>query len=255
MAELALRRIQAHGQSVAPTAEAAQSLSHDEAASKEAAAAAPSLGSGLWQAAAENVGVHAVVLQHMCQKQGADAHQQRQQVAIGPVQSAQHHVDPSAVSGHAGLRPADTHSQPATHTASSSRRASDRSAASSSSSSHTSSGSHCLSHTRLGPASTAGRLISQEDQSDLPEGTSQQAGVRSAAHQRLEQPRPCNAKQAISQQRHAATYGAVLQAAPAVLQDMAVNIAEAVAACCLAQARSGPQGELLAESLDLLHNS
>lgn len=35
---------------------------------------------------------------------------------------------------------------------------------------------------------------------------------------------------------------AVLQAAPAVLQDMAVNIAEAVGMCYLAEARSGLQG-------------
>ena len=52
------------------------------------------------------------------------------------------------------------------------------------------------------------------------------------------------------QQREAAALRVVLQSAPAVLQDMAAQSAEAVAVCYLAEARSGLNGKLCHVRLD-----
>lgn len=56
----------------------------------------------------------------------------------------------------------------------------------------------------------------------------------------------------------------IMQGAPVILQDMAAQVAEAVAVCYLAEARSGPNGKgmpyalcacRLQEGLKLHHNS
>lgn len=54
------------------------------------------------------------------------------------------------------------------------------------------------------------------------------------------------------QRREDAALHHVLQAAPAILQDMAANVAEAVAVCYLAEARSGLNGELFCTELSPL---
>lgn len=47
------------------------------------------------------------------------------------------------------------------------------------------------------------------------------------------------------QQQQDAAVQQVLQAGPVILQDLAANVAEAVAVCYLAEARSGPSGKFI----------
>ena len=238
----------------AASTEAVSLAAAAQAATGEAeTAGAPAVSSkDPWQSAVEKCFVHAVILQDLCQQHSAVADQTAEHAGSLAEQSVGH----------------------SSHSAS----AQTQSSGSSSSSQQTSLGTDQISATAdHGQKTTAQSPASLDSDiqfafsrapaplqapapppdsprtpqilSDAPTSSDtataarrSSSGVRSAAHRRLANPNKQQLWQELGQQHDAETFQAVLQAAPAVLQDMAVNIAEAVGLCYLAQARSGLQG-------------
>lgn len=215
---------------------------------------------GAWQSAAENLPVHAVILQHMCQQTRSHGSSPTASSSQPGTATSTHHPNTGPCSDSGPLPHSKGHAHTQTMVLSersNSFRQPRASACPGIANAATSSG--CTLHndkdrTALhADASTPAALCGTPDvlatpADDLYQGTSTRiesatfSDVRSAAHQRLASQGACQPKRGVRQQHDSAAFEAVLQAAPAVLQDMAVNIAEAVAACYLAEARSSREG-------------
>ena len=268
--QLLLSRLQSgSGDAQDPSAPSTEEIETVNASSAAASSKGP------WQSAAENNPVHAVVLQHMCQLHPTHSTLMTSAAACDPAQTSRQPLhSASEVTLHEGS--GQQRSQARAHMPAASNREGNSTqlhkssavtsihaeAASISSSSdantsfpspvthRTAAPTELSSATQPHPSSSFPEPAVSHDvalqtsvTNSSPQGTS---GVRQAAHKRLATPNRQKLKQAASWQHEAAAFRAVLQAAPAVLQDMAVNIAEAASACYLAEARSGLQGKLLA---------
>lgn len=264
--------------SSAPSTEAVNPANLQEAteeAETVAASSAAASSKGPWQSAAENNPVHAVVLQHMCQLHPTPSTLMTSAAACDPPQTSRQPLhSASEVTLHEGSgqqRPqARAHipaaSKPEVNStqlrrspavtsihaeATSTSSSPNANTSSPPSDAHRSATPTVMSSaTQPHPSSSFPEPAVPDDvalqtsvTSSSPQGAS---GVRQAAHKRLANPNRQKLRQAASRQHEATAFRAVLQAAPAVLQDMAVNIAEAASACYLAEARSGLQGKLLA---------
>ena len=263
----------------APSTEAVYPTANLQEATEEAetvaASSAAASSKGPWQSAAENNPVHAVVLQHMCQLHLTPSTLMTSAAACDLAQISRQplHSTPEVTlhEGSGQQRPqARTHMPAASNPEGNSTQLHQSSAVTNTHAEAASTSSSPDANTSFPPSdahrTATSTLLSSATQlhpstnfpepavshdvalqssvtSSSPQGAS---GVRQAAHKRLANPNRQKLKQAASRQHEATAFRAVLQAAPAVLQDMAVNIAEAASACYLAEARSGLQGKLLA---------
>lgn len=219
---------------------------------------------GPWQSASENAHVHAVILHHMCQQSRSVTPQNDMPAACSSGQpsadvlnavSAAPSSDDACLQQqrqmHAPHWPAVSDSadvsRPRSHASAGRAITQDESSICTPSTPHdsnltldsASATCHSTSSHHSAPVPTASPEVQLHQPAHLnPQSCS---NVRSAAHQRLANPKALQAKQAVSEQQKAVAFKAVLQAAPAVLQDIAVSVAEAVSTCYLAEARSSVQ--------------